>query len=182
MEISSEKITIRTAGREDAAVISVLAAVTFYEAYFEQDEASSLSSYIIESFDKTLIEEDLANPDSKYFLLYLDEKAVGYAKLLRNSTAECIASQNAVELKRIYTLERVWGRGLGAKLLDHCLAAARSENFELLWLGVWEENLRALRFYEKHGFKKLGTIIFPYGDYEGTNFVMAVDLSTDQAI
>ena len=64
------------------------------------------------------------------------------------------------------------GKGLGALLLKHCLEAAKSKGFKTLWLGVWEENRRAQRFYEKHGFKRVGTLTFPYGDTVGTNFVL----------
>ena len=47
----------------------------------------------------------------------------------------------------------------------------------MLWLGVWEENPRALRFYEKHGFERVGTLEFPYADTVGVNAVMQLELN-----
>lgn len=177
MEVKMQNhIQIRTAGTADARLISVLATVTFYEAYFEQDSPSGLADYLVESFSVTQIESELAVPDSTFFIAYQNEKAVGYAKLLRNSKVDCIKSENSIELKRIYLVERVWRTGVGEKLLNHCLIAAKQSGHDTLWLGVWQENRRGLRFYEKHGFKKAGTLEFPYGDDVGINDVMQINL------
>lgn len=170
------KVTIRTADERDAALIAVLGAVTFYEAYFEQDDPPDLAEYILESFAAEKIRAELEDTDSTFFIVYADGKSVGYAKLRENSKGAGVAVENAVELQRIYIVERVFGRGVGEKLLAHCLETARAKNFETLWLSVWEENRRAQKFYEKHGFRRVGTVKFPYGKTIGTNFIMEKNL------
>ena len=172
MEDPADRIEIREARADDAQLISVLATATFYEAYFEQDESLNLANYIREAFDLDVIQTDLKNPDATFYIIYLDTKACGFAKLLKNSTADGVASKNTIELKRIYILERVLGKGVGGILLNHCLETSRQQGFETLWLGVWDENLKAQRFYDKHGFKPVGSISMPYGAVVGTNFVM----------
>jgi GNAT superfamily N-acetyltransferase len=165
-------LTIRQADSNDARLISALGIVTFYEAYFEQDTPEDMANYLAETFSIEQMERDIADPDATFYIALLDGKAVGYAKLLRNSTAEGLTGASPIELKRIYLVERIWGRGVGSRLLDHCIEAARQAGHESIWLGVWEANARGLSFYRKHGFVRVGTITFPYGDTVGINHVL----------
>ncbi len=165
-------ITVREANIDDAALISVLASTTFYEAYFEQDESSNLAGYISDAFGVQKIAAELLDPGITFLLAFRSRKAVGYAKLDRNSRLDCIEAANSIELKRIYILERVYGKGFGALLLEHCLNIAKNDGFETLWLQVWEENPRAQRFYGKYDFKCAGKVEMPYGEVTGINFVM----------
>ncbi|MDQ3220808.1 MAG: GNAT family N-acetyltransferase [Acidobacteriota bacterium] len=176
MANSEKKITIREANASDAVLISILAATTFYEAYFEQDESTNLAGYISQSFGLNKIQSELADPAISFALIFLSEKAVGYAKLEKDSTLGCIKGHNTIELKRIYVLERVYGKGVGSKLLEYCLSLAKDRGFESLWLQVWEQNPRAQRFYEKYGFEEVGTVNVPYGDVMGTNLVLEKSL------
>ena len=170
------QIEIRRAVPSDAGLISLLGAVTFYEAYFEQDEPDSLADYIHEAFAPNKIRAEIEGADAEFFIIFRNGRAVGYAKLRTGSKADGIESENSVELQRIYVVERVFGKGVGERLLRHCLETARARGFETLWLGVWEENRRAQRFYEKHGFRRVGTLTFPYGDTVGINHVMEKSL------
>jgi diamine N-acetyltransferase len=172
MKKIAENISIKQAETVDAKLISVLGSVSFYEAYFEQDTAHDLANYIHESFELNKIRAEIEDKNAAFFIIYLDQKAVGYAKLREGSKADCIKSKNSIELQRIYTIERVYGKGIGEILLKHCLEIAKQRGFETLWLGVWEENIRAQKFYAKHGFKRVGEITFPYGETVGKNFVL----------
>lgn len=166
------EIVVRTAPFEDAAVIAMLGTVTFFEAYFEQDDPRDLANYLSENFSREQIEEELSDPGSTFLIAYRTEKAVGYARLLRGSTADGVEHENTIELKRIYVVERYWKTGVGTQLLEECIRIARAEGFDSIWLGVWEQNTRALPFYARHGFKAVGTITFPYGKTVGLNHVM----------
>jgi ribosomal protein S18 acetylase RimI-like enzyme len=170
-------VEIRTAGEGDVRLLSVLGTVTFYEAYFEQDDPADMADYLCETFSPERTAAEISDPNSTYFIVLSNGAAVGYAKLLRNSTAEGVKGERAVELKRIYLVERVWGTGLGEKLLNHCIDAARNEGFDSIWLGVWEENVRGLSFYRKHGFVRVGSLEFPYGQTVGINAVMEKRIS-----
>jgi diamine N-acetyltransferase len=172
----ADEIEVRAAGPEDARLLSVVATTSFYEAYFEQDDPHDISDYIVDCFEVSAISGQLADPHSTFFIAYADGRVVGYAKLLDESREPCITAGRTIELKRIYVVERAWRRGVGEALLDHCLAHARRMGKDSIWLGVWQLNQRALPFYEKHGFRKVGTIEFPYGDSVGINDVMELNL------
>ena len=162
-------LSIRQANISDTNSICALGVTTFYEAYYEQDEASDLANYVLESFSQAQIEDELNDTDSAFFIAELNGKAVGYAKLRENSTVVCLKNENAVELHRIYILERAKGTGVGDKLMNRCFETARAKGYETIWLGVWEQNSAAQRFYEKLGFMKVGELEFPYGKTVETN-------------
>jgi len=172
MNDSADQIEIRRANAADAKLISVLGAVTFYEAYFEQDSPADLANYIHESFNLDKICAEIEDANATFFIIYQNNHAVGYAKLREDSTVDCVNNKTAIELQRIYVIEKVFGKGIGEILLKHCLEIAKEKGFKTLWLGVWEENRRAQRFYEKHGFRRVGTLTFPYGETVGINFVL----------
>ena len=169
-------LSIRQADVADTNIICALGVTTFYEAYFEQDESSDLADYVLESFSQAQIEVEINNADSTFFIAELNGKAVGYAKLRENSTIDCLKNENAIELHRIYILERAKGKGVGVNLLNRCFETARAKGYETMWLGVWERNAAAIRFYEKIGFAKVGELQFPYGKTVGTNYVLKIKL------
>lgn len=173
MSEAPQDVSIRKATLADAALLSSLSIVTFYEAYFEQDDPHDLANYLIENFSTETVRAEMEH--SAYFIAFRNGKAVGYAKLRDGEPHESVKG-NAVELQRIYLIERVWGTGIGDLLLDRCIAEARSMGKEVLWLGVWEENRRGLSFYARHGFERVGTLTFPYGDSVGINAVMQISL------
>ena len=174
MSETRRDVSIRKATQADVALLSSLSVVTIYEAYFEQDDPHDLSKYLHENFSVEAIEAEMEH--SAYFIAFRSGRAVGYAKLRDGEPHEGVTSRNAIELQRIYLVERVWGTGVGDVLLEHCMAEARAMAKEVLWLGVWEENRRGLSFYAKHGFERVGTLTFPYGDSVGINAVMQISL------
>ena len=176
MPETSENCEIRQADIADAKVLAMLGVVTFFEAYYEQDAAGDLANYVTETFAVDKIASEFADPATTYLIAYRGEKAVGYAKLIRDAREDGVTGVRPIELKRIYTVERVWGTGVGLALLEHCRSLAKSEGFDTLWLGVWQENQRGQNFYRKHGFRKVGTITFPYGDSVGINDVLEIPL------
>lgn len=174
--VDERSVSIRPATPADANLIASLATVSFYEAYFEQDDSHDLSRYLIENFSPDVIAAELTAPEFTYLIAYRKGRAVGYAKLRDGEAHEGVTSPNAIELQRIYLIERVWGTGIGDLLLDRCFEEARSMGKETLWLGVWEENRRGLSFYNRRGFERVGSLTFPYGDSVGINAVMKIRL------
>ncbi len=173
MSEARQDISIRKATPADAALLSSLSVVTFYEAYFEQDDPHDLSNYLSENFGRETIEAEMEH--SAYFIVFRRGRAVGYAKLRDGEPHEAVKG-NAIELQRIYLVERVWGTGIGDILLERCMAEARAMSKDVLWLGVWEENRRGLSFYARHGFERVGTLTFPYCGSVGINAVMQISL------
>jgi diamine N-acetyltransferase len=169
-------INIRKADKKDAKLISALGVTTFYEAYFETDEPAHIAAYIARTYDPEQIENELNDKNSTFFIAEIEGKAVGFAKLRENSVPDCLAGDNTIELHRIYLVERVWRKGFGRKLIERCLSEAKTKGCDSLWLGTWEENVRAQKFYEQLGFTHVGEYKYLYEGLPATNFVYKIDL------
>lgn len=173
----SNEVSTRVATAKDARIISAVAAVSFYEAYFEQDDPRLMTDYICENFREEVIADELASPENTFLLAYRRGRVVGYAKMRDVEPHPSVTETESIELHRFYLIERVWGSGVGDVLLDHCFSTARELGKKALWLGVWDENMRGQSFYNRRGFKQVGTVTFPYGEDEsGTSLVMQFDL------
>lgn len=170
-------LSIRKADISDLKIICALGITTFYEAYFAQDDSDDLANYILKSFSIEQINSELTDENSTFFIADADAGAVGYAKLRENSPAECLKGENTVEIQRIYILEKMKGKSVGDALMQKCFDEARRKNYESVWLGVWEQNLAAQKFYRKYGFEKVGELQFPYGETVGINYVLKLDLA-----
>ena len=56
------------------------------------------------------------------------------------------------------------------QLMNFALDFAMTNKYEVVWLGVWEHNNRAQKFYWKYGFEKSGhTHPFPIGNTPQTD-------------
>lgn len=129
--------------------------------------------YLDSNFSITSIENQLEDPNSTFLLAYAQGRAIGYALLKQGPAPALVEAPRPVELVRIYVDPDAIGRGYGSALMDACLEQALRTGHEALWLGVWEKNLRAIGFYEKWGFRKLGTQEFILGSDVQTDLVMA---------
>ncbi|MGC2236013.1 MAG: GNAT family N-acetyltransferase [Pyrinomonadaceae bacterium] len=171
-----EDAKIRRAAAADANVIAALAATTAYETYFETDEPEDLAKYIADFFNPQAVKTELEDKDSTFFLVEVNGKAVGYAKLREGQPDECVKDENIIELHRLYVLEKMIRHGIGRLLMRKCLDEAKSRGFDALWLSVFNLNARAIGFYEKLGFTRVGETGFYYGEKRLSCWVMRIGL------
>lgn len=169
-------LSIRTADARDVNLIAALGIATCYEAYFELDPSHDLADYCVRFFDPNLVRNEIADSASTHLIAEHRGKAVGFVKMREGKIVECLSDANAIEVQRIYVLERMKGRGIGRKLLSAAMEVGREKGYETLWLGVWDKNCAAHRFYENVGMRNIGTTDFTDGKSDFVNFVYAIDL------
>lgn len=104
------------------------------------------------------------------------DRPVGYIRLRENPEVEHLLGTNTLELQRIYVDHDFHGRKVGDKLMQFSIDIARDMKKQWLWLGVWELNPRAQRFYEKWGFVKFSEHIFRMGQEEQTDWLYKLEL------
>ena len=167
-------VKIRRAAVKDANLLAALGGATNYETYFETDEPEDLAKYIADFFNPPAMKIELEDRNNSFFIAEINSKAVGYAKLREGQPAECVKGENAVELQRIYVLEKMTRHGIGKILLQTCLDEAKSRGFDALWLAVFELNTRAFEFYKRRGFEQVGESEFYYGEQRFNCFVMKI--------
>lgn len=161
-------MTIRPATTADAALLTDLAAKTMREAFGPpHNPAELVDEYIQSAITQPILETELANPRSWFFVLETDDGTpIGYAKLRRHAPPRQMPQPyraNAIEIQRIYLLQNQTGRGQGRLLMNFCLDWARSAGYDAVWLGVWERNESARSFYQKIGFLPFGYHYFRFG-------------------
>lgn len=169
-------VTIRPATADDINILAALGTTTCYEAYFELDPSSDLADYCARIYSPENVRSEFDDLNSTYFIAEINDRAVGFAKLRENNRVDCLGDAHAIELQRIYVLERIKGRNVGKALITRCLDSALGKEYDTLWLGVWEKNVRAQRFYERIGMKNIGTTGFNDGKNDFVNFVYSIEL------
>ncbi len=154
-----------------------LAAITMRQAFGPpHNPAELVEEYIQSSITKPILEAELADPKSTFFLVSSSEGTpIGYAKLRRHAAPRQMPGPyrragDAIEIQRIYLLQNQVGQGQGRALMEHCLNWARQQGYKAVWLGVWERNERALAFYKKMGFERFGFHYFQFGSERQRDF------------
>jgi ribosomal protein S18 acetylase RimI-like enzyme len=168
----TKEYSIRTATKNDLSLLQSLGIRTFSETFSQYNTAENMRLYLEKSFSRQQIEAELDDPSAVFLLAYDDDVTAGYARLRQGTNAEGLNSVNALEIERIYAVQEYIGKQAGRRLMDACIGYATEKGFDTLWLGVWEHNARAVRFYEKYGFEKFGEHVFMLGSDAQTDWLM----------
>jgi len=169
-------MNIRYGTREDAELLSELGARTFSDTYAKDNTPENLAAYLERSFSPEIQLKELAAPDVIFLIAEFEGTPIGYAQLIVDSKDEVITGIRPVEIRRIYASQEHLGKGIGKELMQATFREAQRRYCDCIWLGVWEKNQRAIGFYAKWGFRKIGTHIFSVGDDPQTDFIMELKL------
>ena len=171
-------ISIRQATSADAKLLTDLSYTTFWDAFAHhpKNAPADLAYYMRQAFNADQIAAELAEPASIFLVAEIDAKPAGYAKLILDSTEEGITATRPIELSRLYSHQEYIGKGVGQNLMDACFDLAKDRGHDVMWLGVWEYNPRAQRFYQKNGFREVGRHVFQLGSDPQTDLLMQKEL------
>ena len=153
----------------DAGLIADMSRTTFYDSFAAFNTKENMDLFMNEQFSREKLMAEPGAPGNTFLLAYLDGEPVAYARLRESANPPGLENINAVELARIYALQKVIGKGVGSALMKQCVETAAKSNKQVLWLGVWEHNQAAIDFYTRWGFEK-------FGDHE---FILGTDIQTD---
>ncbi|MFS4466326.1 GNAT family N-acetyltransferase [Maribacter sp. 2210JD10-5] len=149
---------------------------TFSDAFETDNDPNDFKTYLNVAFTKEILNSAINNPNIAFFFTYLGEKLVAYFKLNTSEAQTDVKLSESMELERIYVLKEFQGRGIGEAILTKIKKIAFESEKAFLWLGVWEENQRAIKFYQRHGFSKFGTHPYFIGTDKQTDWLMRYDL------
>lgn len=175
-EYDAGSIRIRTAVETDSVLLAELGARTFQQAFAADNTAADMATYLAQAFGPAQQAAELADPASRFFIAEVGETAVGYARLCASSPQIGLAGERPAELVRLYVLSDWIGHGVGAALMEVCLATAVAGGHDAIWLGVWEHNARAKAFYARWGFTRFGDHPFQLGTDRQTDFLYGREL------
>lgn len=160
MEISLRRVVLA-----DAPALADLSRQTFYATFTGTCTEADMQQFLQENYNVHQVESELHNEADFYFFAEVDGLLVGYIRFMEDySNFDTMQQWKALELKRLYVLDAFHGKGVAQKLMDYFLQFAEQQHYEAVWLGVWEHNLKAQKFYAKYGFVFSGhTHDFPIG-------------------
>ena len=157
-------ITIRFATKHDAELIADMSRQTFYDTFASQNTKEDMDKFMNEQFTREALMEEVGAENNIFLLAYDEEQPVGYARIRENNNPPSLGTSNAIEIARIYAATHAIGKGIGKMLMQKCIEIAKAGNREVVWLGVWEKNKRAIDFYIKWGFEKFADHDFVLGN------------------
>ena len=167
-------IVIRPCGPHDAAALALVGKATFLETYAGQLPAADILSHCESQHGEGLYRSWLADPSCRLWLAETEQgrAPVGYA-MSAPPELPVATGPTDVELKRIYLLHRFHGGGTGAQLMSTTLGDAAARGFSRILLGVFGANARAIEFYTRQGYAKVGERKFSVGANAYDDLVLA---------
>lgn len=169
-------LTLQKCDVSNLSMLVDVSRTTFIDAFEKDNEPENFKAYIEFAFDRSKIMAELKNPETTFYFVYEDKNLVGYLKLNEKEAQTDIKSGGGMELERIYVLQQYQGRQIGQWILNEVKKIAYEKQGLFLWLGVWEHNVKAIKFYKKHGFSKFGTHPYYVGKDKQTDWMMRFDL------
>ena len=170
-------IEIKKATLSDLAIIQNISKQSFTETFATVNSPENMEKYLEESFNTAQITSELNNPDSPFYIAFWETEPVGYLKLNFGNAQTEVIEDSTLEIQRIYVLQAFHGKKIGQLLLDQAIEIAQQEAVEYIWLGVWEENHRAIQFYTKNGFVIFDKHIFTLGNDQQTDLLMKLEIA-----
>lgn len=171
-------IKIRQAVVDDSDLLTDLAYTTFWDAFHDhpKNAPDDLAAYMRSVFTREQVTRELADENSIFLIAEIDGELAGYSKLIVGSTEHGITAERPIELSRLYSHQKFLGKGIGQTLMNACFERAKELGHDVMWLGVWEYNPRAQRFYEKNGFYEVGKHTFQLGSDPQTDLLVQREL------
>jgi len=146
-----------------------ISASTFNEVFAPVNTVENMKEYLEKAFSHQQLKSELTNINSAFYFCYHQDKLAGYFKINKEDAQLEKFEEKSMELERIYVLQEFRSQKIGQKMLDKAIEKGREYRANFIWLGVWENNHRAIKFYERNGFER----------FSQHSFLLGTDLQTD---
>lgn len=165
-------IRIRKASIADLEIIQEISIKTFVETFAAANTPENLENYIQENFNAARVASEINNSESIFYLATLGKNTLGYLKINFGNAQTENHSPNGMEIQRIYVLKAFHGKKIGQLFLNHAVKIGQQSGVDSIWLGVWEENHKAIEFYNKNDFIEFDKHTFTLGGDVQTDLLM----------
>src|SRR5579871_4583186 len=165
-------IRIRKAKIEEVPAVLELAIEVFTDTFAEHNTPANLQAFYDDAYNLDKFLAEFAEPNSQLYLALDELKIIGFLRLRPNAEVDKHLGKNHIELHRLYVHRDYQGGNAARHLMDQALEYAAEKKFEWMWLGVWEKNLRAQKFYTKWGFERFSEHVFHLGDDPQTDWLL----------
>ena len=167
---------IKKVNIEEVEKLKEIAKRTFYEAFSSDNDEENIAEYLEKGFSTEKLKEELTDPNAEFYFAELNGEIVGYLKVNVGQSQTDIKDKNALEIERIYVSKEFHGKKVGQVLFEKAVEFAKEKELTYVWLGVWEYNPKAIKFYRKNGFVAFDQHIFKLGNEQQTDILMKLSL------
>ena len=171
------EISIQLVSSEEVGPLLQFAKRTFIEAFGRFNRESDMAIYLDQKFTPDAFTREFQTEGSYFYLARWENQVIGYLKLNIDQAQNEPLGSAALEIERIYIDGSHQGKGLGQQLLDFAVVQAHKWQKSLIWLGVWDQNPGAIRFYERNGFIPFGSHEFMLGTDRQTDLLMKMEVA-----
>lgn len=169
-------ILINPVSLDDIGELQKISRQTFFETFSAVNTEENMKKYSEESLSLEKLAAEVSAKGSEFYFAILENTIIGYLKLNYGEAQTELKDSKALEIERIYVLQEFHGKNVGQLLYEKAMQVAKGMDAEYVWLGVWEENKRAITFYKKNGFTEFDKHIFMLGNDEQTDIMMKLHL------
>lgn len=167
-----DNIQLRSVEVGDLEVLQQISEQTFVETFADVNTEEDMKKFLAEAYNLDKLMGEVSNAFTEFYFAEIDKRVIGYLKINTGSAQTEQQGDEALEIERIYVVKEFLGQQIGQLLFDKAINRAKGTRKSFVWLGVWEENKRALRFYEKNGFVAFDKHIFQLGSDEQIDIMM----------
>ena len=150
--MAESAISIRIAMPQEAPLIADMSRQTFYESFASQNTNENMDKFMKGPFSREKLIDETVEPGNIFLLAFLGNEPVGYCKISDLNEPIEQGEKSSIEIARIYVVQDKIGCGIGKALMHNCIAIGKGKGKRGIWLGVWEHNVRAIKFYTQWGF------------------------------
>jgi diamine N-acetyltransferase len=164
--------SIRIAVAADAEMLTEFARRIFYDAFAQMNSPENMEAYMSQNFTLQKFSDQLADPGATFLIAEIEATPVAFAKLYDAEVPDCVGGFAPVEIERFYVDRQFHGMGVAQTLMQACFDRARQSGHGTVYLGVWDNNHRAIAFYRKCGFDVVGSHAFQLGNETQNDLLM----------
>ena len=162
--------------KTDLLALQEISRQTFFDAFAEVNTHEDMNHYLEVNLSMVQLTLEFSNPSTSFYFAKSGNEILAYLKL---NEAEAQTEKRdilSMEIERIYVRKEYQNRGVGQFLLDYSIQITKDKQLKLIWLGVWEHNVSAIRFYERNQFQFFGEHSFMLGSDKQTDLLMELKL------
>ena len=170
-------VSFERADKSDAYLLSEMAGITFMESHGRSAKLEDINNFITQKYNPETFTAELINSKNNYYLVYYQNRLAGFSNIIYNFPYADSKMEDVAKLERIYILKEFYDLKLGYHLFEFNRNLARENNQKGIWLFVWKENERAIKFYKKNGFKVIGHFDYKISEtHSNPNYQMFLKL------
>lgn len=151
---------IAKAKPDDIEIIAEIGKRSFIESHAHSASQEDIDIYVNSKYTPGMIKEELSNVKNIYHIIFYNSQPAGYSKIILNENHSDISLKNVTKLERLYLLKEFYDKKLGYELFKFNIELSKKNKQTGMWLYVWKENYKAVSFYQKAGFRIIGSYDF----------------------